>query len=85
MNSGSAQPFRRLNGEALVIAGETIEGGTTRDLQLHYSQSYTGINVTLPVRVVTAEKPGPVVFFTAVVHGDELNGLGISCSITISS
>lgn len=70
-------PFKNRDGEPLVIAGETIEAGATRDLQLHYSQSYTGINVTLPVRVITSRKPGPVVFFTAVVHGDELNGLGI--------
>lgn len=64
-------------GNPLTIAGEVIEPGTTSDLRLGYSQSYTGIEVSVPVRVVAAEKPGPIIFFAAVVHGDELNGLGV--------
>ncbi len=64
-------------GKPLVVAGQAIEPGNTYDLQLGYSQGYTGINVSVPVRVVAGPKPGPIVFFAAVVHGDELNGLGI--------
>lgn len=64
-------------GRPLKIAGQTFEHGTTRDLRLDYSQSYTGIDVKIPVRVIAGPKPGPIVFLTAVVHGDELNGMGI--------
>jgi uncharacterized protein len=63
--------------EPLIIAGQAVALGETRDLQLEYSQSYTGIRVSIPVRVVRGSKPGPTVCLIAVVHGDELNGLGI--------
>ncbi|HAV65573.1 MAG TPA: succinate dehydrogenase [Verrucomicrobiales bacterium] len=68
---------RRKNVVPLRIAGRQIERGRTYDLHLDYSQSYTGISISVPVRVVAAEKPGPVVFLCATVHGDELNGIGI--------
>ena len=61
----------------LSIAGQRIEPGRIYDLHLDYSQSYTGIEISVPVRVVSAPRPGPVVFLLATVHGDELNGLGI--------
>ena len=38
---------------------------------------YTGETVYLPIRVIRARKPGPRVFLTAAVHGDEVNGTGI--------
>ncbi len=61
----------------LRIAGQLIQPGRTYDLHLDYSQSYTGIAISIPVRVVSAPLPGPVVFLVATVHGDELNGIGI--------
>lgn len=77
MKKTAASSITTRLGTPLTVAGEVIAPGTTRDLRLGYSQSYTGIEVSVPVRVVAAEKPGPIVFFAAVVHGDELNGLGI--------
>ncbi|UCD76919.1 MAG: succinylglutamate desuccinylase/aspartoacylase family protein [Phycisphaerales bacterium] len=38
---------------------------------------YTGEPIYLPIRVIRAKKPGPRVFLTAAVHGDEVNGTGI--------
>lgn len=77
MKKPKGQFFTTRQGKPLVVAGQLIEPGQTYDLQLGYSQSYTGINVSVPVRVIAGPKPGPIVFFAAVVHGDELNGLGI--------
>lgn len=67
----------RRKSDKLKIAGHVLERGTTNDLLLDYSESYTGVTVSVPVRVIRAEKPGPTVFLSALVHGDELNGLGI--------
>jgi predicted deacylase len=67
----------RSNSNGLKIAGRMIERDRTYDLHLDYSQSYTGISISVPVRVVSAKKPGPVVCVCATVHGDELNGVGI--------
>jgi len=61
----------------LCIGGQTVERGQTANLHLDYSESYTGLTISLPIRVVAAPKPGPTVFLTALIHGDELNGLGI--------
>ncbi len=68
---------KRKKSEQLRIAGQVIERGQVYDLHLNYSQSYTGISISVPVRVVAARKPGPVVFLCATIHGDELNGIGI--------
>ena len=61
----------------LVIAGTSIALGETRDLALEVTQSYSGADVVIPIRVIRAPKPGPTLLLTAAVHGDELNGIGI--------
>ena len=59
------------------IAGIRIRRGETRDIRLKISETYTGDEIAMPIRVIRAKKPGPTVFITAAVHGDELNGTGI--------
>jgi len=61
----------------LSIAGRRIKRGETHDIRLQFSESYTGLSISVPIRVIAAPKSGPVVYMTALVHGDELNGLGI--------
>lgn len=63
--------------EPLAIAHEAVALGTTRDLQLTFGESYLGNPVSIPVRVMRAAEPGPIVFLTGAVHGDELTGIGI--------
>jgi len=55
----------------------TVTRGETRDIRLAVSERYTGDPVSLPVRVIRARRPGPTLFVTAGVHGDELNGVGV--------
>ena len=40
------------------------------------SESYSSLNIPIPVFVQRAEEKGPVVFVTAAIHGDEINGTG---------
>ncbi|MFG0328504.1 MAG: succinylglutamate desuccinylase/aspartoacylase family protein [Phycisphaerales bacterium] len=54
-----------------------IEPGERRDVSITLSQSYSGLDVRLPAHVWRAPLPGPAVFITAAVHGDEINGAGI--------
>lgn len=61
----------------LIIAGQRIRVGETRDLRLKVSETYTGEPVAVPVHVIRARQPGPTVFLTAAVHGDEVNGTGV--------
>lgn len=62
---------------AFRIAGESIHLGETRDLKLKVSEQFTGDSIGVPMRIMRAKKRGPVVFVTAAVHGDELNGMGV--------
>jgi len=56
--------------------GRKIRPGEEADLTLTVSKSYGGSSIRLPVHVWRGKEPGPSVFITAAVHGDELNGTG---------
>jgi len=56
--------------------GELISPGETRDVNLAISESYSGMTVRVPLQVRRAKEPGPTVFVTAALHGDEINGTG---------
>lgn len=57
--------------------GESIAPGETRDFRLTVSESYSGMNVRIPIQVVRSTQPGPTLFITAALHGDEINGTGV--------
>lgn len=61
----------------LIIAGKRFARGTTTDLRLKVSETYTGDPMEIPVRVIRAKQSGPVLLLTAAIHGDEINGTGI--------
>ena len=56
--------------------GEKISPGETRNVRLAIGESYSGRTVKIPIQIRRAANPGPVVFVTAALHGDELNGTG---------
>ena len=56
--------------------GETIRPGETRALKLAVSESYSSGTVKIPLQIRRAVEPGPIVFVTAALHGDEINGTG---------
>ena len=56
--------------------GERILPGESRDLELPVGESYSSMTVQIPVHVRRASEPGPVVFVSAALHGDEINGTG---------
>ncbi len=56
--------------------GESIPPGSSRDIKLPVSESYSSMTVRIPIHVRRAAKDGPVVFVTAALHGDEINGTG---------
>ena len=59
------------------IAGTHVAPGERRNVQLPVVTLYTNTPVTLPVRVVRGRKPGPTVFISAALHGDEIIGVEI--------
>jgi uncharacterized protein len=63
--------------EPLIIAGETIEPGTSRDIDLPIALLHTQTPMNMPIRVMRGKKDGPRLFISAAIHGDELNGVEI--------
>lgn len=61
---------------SFTLGGAQVALGETAELRLKVAESYTAEPVTVPVTVVRGG-PGPKLFVTATVHGDELNGVGI--------
>lgn len=61
-----------------IKIGETlVKPGTRVKLELPAARLYTDTEISIPVEVISAKTPGPVIFISAAIHGDELNGIEI--------
>ena len=56
--------------------GKAIPPGESHDVHLAVSESYSSMTVRIPIHIRRASIEGPVVFVTAALHGDEINGTG---------
>ena len=56
--------------------GQALAAGGRHDVTLAVGQSYSGATIQIPIHVRRALDDGPVVFVTAALHGDEINGTG---------
>lgn len=63
--------------DVLTIANVDIEPGETIQIDMPAAKLYTDTELPIPVHVQRAIKPGPTVFVSAAIHGDELNGIEI--------
>lgn len=63
--------------EPLILNGEEIPPGTRKSIRIPVARRYTAGDVSLPVSVVHGRKPGPRLFVSAAIHGDEINGVEI--------
>lgn len=63
--------------EMLTIGGETIARGERRQLLLTAPKLYDFTDMKIPVAVVRGQEQGPVLFVSAAIHGDEINGVDI--------
>lgn len=62
---------------AMRFAGHEIAPGSFAEIRLAASEFYTSDPVLVPVTVVRGRRRGPMLFVTAAVHGDELNGVAV--------
>lgn len=59
------------------IGGTTVSPGNRETVNLPMARFYTNNEMTLPVHVIHGRRSGPVMFVSAAVHGDEINGVEI--------
>ncbi|MFS1701793.1 succinylglutamate desuccinylase/aspartoacylase family protein [Aestuariibacter sp. GS-14] len=61
----------------LEIGGKKIAPGETKKIALDMPPLYTATSMNIPVFVKRGKRPGPTMFVSAALHGDELNGIEI--------
>ncbi len=65
----------------IEIAKEIVRPGEFRRLDLPVSRLATQTLLSLPVTVVNGIEPGPKLWLSAAIHGDEINGVEIISQI----
>ena len=70
--------------DGFSIGGTEIGLGTRVQLELPVARLYTDSQMSVSVDVIRAKKPGPTIFVSAAIHGDELNGIEIIRRLLIS-
>jgi predicted deacylase len=63
--------------ESITICNASVSAGERRTLELPVPSLYTHTDLELPVHVVHGKRPGPILFLSAAIHGDEINGVEI--------
>jgi len=63
--------------DVFMYDGGTVQPGETAQFRFAVSETYLGDPVRIPVTIINGPRPGPTVFLSAAVHGDELNGIEV--------
>lgn len=63
--------------EPIVIGGVSVAAGETKRIELPMPPLYTDTHMAMPVHVQRGKRPGPTMFVSGAIHGDELNGIEI--------
>lgn len=62
---------------SITIGDTEVRPGQRLSVNLPMADLYTGASLPMPVQVVCGRRAGPVLFVSAAIHGDELNGVEI--------
>ncbi len=68
---------KKQSSDELIIGGHHIKMGETKKIELPTVRLYTDTNMSIPIYVKRGKKPGPTIFISGAIHGDELNGIEI--------
>lgn len=61
----------------LKVGDVEVRPGQRVTVDLPVARLYTDTSLTMPVKVLRGRRAGPVLFVSAAIHGDELNGVEI--------
>ncbi len=59
------------------FAGKIIRPGDVAQVDLKVSETSTHQPARIPITIVRGHKPGPTLYITGAIHGDEINGVAI--------
>ena len=60
-----------------IINGTVIEPGKRKKLDIEIAKLYDYTDMHLTLEVIRGKEEGPVMFISAAMHGDEINGAEI--------
>jgi predicted deacylase len=63
--------------KSFPIGDVVVKPGQRANISLPVADLYTSTSLSMPVQVVCGRRAGPVLFVSAAIHGDELNGVEI--------
>ncbi len=63
--------------EDLKIGGVSIAPGQRQTIDVPVAPMYTHDDLSISVQVIRGKRPGPTLFISAAIHGDEINGVEI--------
>lgn len=66
-----------MGNKALKLLGETIYPGESKTIDVEIAKLHTTTKLKIPIIVERSKIDGPVVLFSAGLHGDEMNGTEI--------
>lgn len=61
----------------MEIAGVKIPAGKRKQIEVEVAKLFDYTKLTIPVEVIRGKKDGPILFLSAAIHGDEINGVEI--------
>ncbi|MET1256225.1 succinylglutamate desuccinylase/aspartoacylase family protein [Aliikangiella maris] len=62
---------------AITIGGVTVQPGEQKTINIPLAAMVTHDDMPLTVHVIHGKKKGPVLFISAAIHGDEINGVEV--------
>ncbi|RDC59448.1 hypothetical protein HME9302_00636 [Alteripontixanthobacter maritimus] len=75
-STSPSQPRKRTpKRDPFLLGGQSVVAGTSDTVDLPISRLSTRTEITMPVRVLHGAKPGPTLFVSAAVHGNEIVGV----------
>ncbi|MFL9829915.1 succinylglutamate desuccinylase/aspartoacylase family protein [Flavobacterium sp. ST-87] len=65
------------NIRSITILGETILPGESKTIDMEIAKLHNSAKLKIPIIIQRSKTDGPVVLFSAGIHGDEINGIEI--------
>ncbi len=63
--------------EPITIAGVSVRPGERVSTEIPVPSLYTHTQLEMPIQIIHGRKPGPTLFLSGALHGDEINGVEI--------
>jgi uncharacterized protein len=65
------------NSKPIIVLGETILPGESKTIDMEIARLHTTTKLKIPVIIERSNLDGPVILFSAGIHGDEINGVEV--------